>query len=88
MATNWKFYLNSRDAWDAMYEDCAKARQSMYIEQYIINDEPAFARPEPARTPIPRAGDVPARQPPLVRTRVDGPAPVVNVKGGGFNIGY
>ncbi|HUC31585.1 MAG TPA: phospholipase D-like domain-containing protein [Candidatus Paceibacterota bacterium] len=34
--TTWKFHLSPADAWDAMYEDCATARTSIDIEQYIF----------------------------------------------------
>ena len=44
MATTWSFSLNSHDAWDAMYADCRRAEQSIDIEQFIINYEPATRR--------------------------------------------
>jgi cardiolipin synthase len=34
--TTWKFYTRSADAWDAMYADCAAARTSIDIEQFIF----------------------------------------------------
>jgi len=38
--TNWKFYLNSEDAWEAMLADCAVAKISIDFEQFIfVNDE-------------------------------------------------
>lgn len=37
---NWKIYLSSNEAWDAMYQDCAASKKSIYFEQYIFeNDE-------------------------------------------------
>ena len=42
--TSWKFYLNSQDAWDAMYADCATAKHSIDLEQYIFHDEPTHRR--------------------------------------------
>ena len=37
--TTWKFYIRSADAWEAMLADCAAARESIDIEQYIFNDD-------------------------------------------------
>jgi cardiolipin synthase len=37
--TNWKFYLRSADAWEAMYADCDTARASIDIEQFIFGDD-------------------------------------------------
>lgn len=34
---NWKFYLNGKDAWEAMLADCEGATKSIEIEQYIFN---------------------------------------------------
>ncbi len=37
--TEWKFYLRPDDVWEAMLKDCASAKVSIDIEQYIfIND--------------------------------------------------
>lgn len=44
MATTWKFYLTSRDAWDAMYDDCKRATSSIDMEQFIVKYEPGLAR--------------------------------------------
>jgi len=38
-APTWKFYVRSADAWEAMLTDCATARTSIDIEQYILNDD-------------------------------------------------
>ena len=36
----WQFYLSPGKAWEAMYEDCAQAKQRIIMEQYIFhNDE-------------------------------------------------
>jgi cardiolipin synthase A/B len=37
--TDWKFYVRSADAWEAMLADCAAARESIDIEQYIFEDD-------------------------------------------------
>jgi len=37
--TTWKFYTLSADGWEAMYADCAAARESIDIEQYIFADD-------------------------------------------------
>lgn len=39
MATSWKFYLTPQKAWDAMYEDCERARISIDLEQFILDDD-------------------------------------------------
>lgn len=44
MATTWKFFLKSQDAWDVMYEDCRGAKHSIDLEQYILRYEPATVR--------------------------------------------
>lgn len=44
MATSWKFYLTSQEAWDAMYEDCRRATRSIDIEQFILQYEPETKR--------------------------------------------
>ncbi|MEK7582816.1 MAG: phospholipase D-like domain-containing protein [Patescibacteria group bacterium] len=44
MATTWKFYLTSDEAWDAMYADCQSARETIDIEQFIMQYEPATKR--------------------------------------------
>lgn len=36
---SWRFLLSPHEAWDAMYEDCAKATQSIEFEQYIIEND-------------------------------------------------
>src|SRR5262245_18635819 len=39
-ARPWHFYLSPAEAWEAMYADCAQARESIEFEQYILeNDE-------------------------------------------------
>lgn len=35
----WTFYTKSRDAWDAMLDACRHAEQTIYIEQYILDDD-------------------------------------------------
>ncbi len=32
----WKFYLNPRDTWNAMLEDCARATKTIDLESYIF----------------------------------------------------
>lgn len=39
MYTQWRWYLSPEDAWDAMYDDCARAERSIDIEQYILNND-------------------------------------------------
>jgi len=39
MPPTWKFYIRSADAWETMLADCAAARESIDIEQYIFNDD-------------------------------------------------
>ena len=36
---SWRFYLSPHEAWDAMYQDCQNATQSIELEQYIIENE-------------------------------------------------
>ncbi|MDX2028521.1 MAG: phospholipase D-like domain-containing protein [Alphaproteobacteria bacterium] len=37
---DWRFYLSPAAAWEAMYADCAAAKRSIELEQYILeNDE-------------------------------------------------
>ncbi len=36
---NVKFYLTTQAAWDAIYDDCSKARHSIECEQYILTDK-------------------------------------------------
>lgn len=38
--TDIKFYLSSRDTWQAMYEDCLAAKKSIEFEQYILMNDP------------------------------------------------
>jgi cardiolipin synthase len=38
--TSWRFYLSPADAWNAMYEDCANAKESIELEQYILENDP------------------------------------------------
>jgi len=40
----WKFYLNPRDAWSAMLEDCAAATKTIYLESYIFAADEAGKR--------------------------------------------
>jgi len=35
-ATQWKFYLYSKDAWEAMLVECQKAKRSIDLEQFIL----------------------------------------------------
>lgn len=44
MATTWKFYLTSHEAWDAMYADIIAAEHSIEFEQYILQYEPLMTR--------------------------------------------
>ncbi len=44
MATTWKFYLTSSDAWDAMYADCVSAKHFIDVEQFILQYEPETRR--------------------------------------------
>ncbi len=37
--TAWKFYVRSADAWEAMYADCAAARECIDIEQFIFSTD-------------------------------------------------
>lgn len=37
----WRFYLNSHSAWQAVYADCAVAKESIDIEEYILLDDEA-----------------------------------------------
>ncbi len=37
----WQIYRHSREAWQAVYEDCKAARQLIDIEEYIILDDAA-----------------------------------------------
>lgn len=38
--TSWKFFLSSKEAWEEMYAECEKAKQSIDLEQFIfLNDE-------------------------------------------------
>jgi cardiolipin synthase A/B len=37
--TRIEFYSQTREAWEVMYEDCAKAAQSIEFEQYIIRND-------------------------------------------------
>ncbi len=34
---DWKLYSNSRESWEAMYDDCAKAKESIDFEMYIFD---------------------------------------------------
>ena len=36
---DWRFFLRPKDAWEAMYEDCARARESIEFEQYILEND-------------------------------------------------
>ncbi len=41
---NWnnadiKFYLSAGEAWEAMYQDCLNAQESIELEQYILNND-------------------------------------------------
>jgi len=38
MTNKWQFYHTSNDAWQAMYQDCALAKKSIWFEQYIIQN--------------------------------------------------
>lgn len=40
----WRFCLTAQEAWDAMYRDCAEAEQSIEMEEYIIENDPAGRR--------------------------------------------
>jgi cardiolipin synthase len=42
--TNWKFYLRSGDAWDAMYTDCEAAQKSIDMEQFIFSNDAVGTR--------------------------------------------
>lgn len=42
--TTWRFYLRSAEAWDAMYEDCERATNTIDIEQYIFALDPLGER--------------------------------------------
>ncbi len=35
----WQFYLNSQDAWDAMYASCDAAKSSIDFEQFIFQND-------------------------------------------------
>lgn len=39
-----EFYLTTDEAWEKMFDDCAKARRSIDIEQYIIEDDEVGGR--------------------------------------------
>jgi cardiolipin synthase len=36
---DWKLYLNSHEAWEAMYSDCEKAKETIDCEMYIFADD-------------------------------------------------
>jgi cardiolipin synthase len=38
-ATTWQFYTTPKDAWQAMYDDCAHATESIEFEQYIMQND-------------------------------------------------
>ncbi len=38
-AHSWQYYLHSKDAWEAMYNDCANAKTSIAYEQYILSND-------------------------------------------------
>lgn len=42
--TECSFYFKTSDAWDAMYEDCTQARESIQFEQYILMDDSVGSR--------------------------------------------
>ena len=37
--TTWRFYTNSEEAWSAMLESMRDARQTIDIEQFILNND-------------------------------------------------
>jgi cardiolipin synthase len=39
MNTTWKFYLSPEATWNAMLHDCASATHSIFLEQYIFEDD-------------------------------------------------
>ncbi len=39
MSHLWRFYLSPREAWEAMYQDCARAMTSIEMEQYIFEND-------------------------------------------------
>lgn len=41
---HWNIYLSPREAWDAMYQDCLHAEQSIEMEQYILENDPVGQR--------------------------------------------
>lgn len=43
-ASNWQIYRTPAETWDAMYEDCAKAKKSIEFEQYILDNDPVGHR--------------------------------------------
>lgn len=42
--TQLEFFIHTCDVWDAMYEDCRRARHSIEFEQYILRDDQAGNR--------------------------------------------
>lgn len=40
----WDYFLCPKDAWDAMYADCAAAKTSIHYEQYILENDEAGQR--------------------------------------------
>lgn len=36
---DWRFFLRPKDAWEAMYDDCAHAKESIEFEQYILEND-------------------------------------------------
>ncbi|MFY9288773.1 MAG: phosphatidylserine/phosphatidylglycerophosphate/cardiolipin synthase family protein [Alphaproteobacteria bacterium] len=38
-AAEWRFYLSTDEAWEAMYQDCANAKKSIEVEQYILEKD-------------------------------------------------
>lgn len=36
---SWKFYLSTKEAWEAMYSDCETAEKSIKLEQYIFEND-------------------------------------------------
>lgn len=36
---SWRYYLFPGAAWDAMYADCEKASESIFLEQYIVEND-------------------------------------------------
>lgn len=39
LASSWRFFSRPHEAWEAMYEDCNKALESIEFEQYILEND-------------------------------------------------